>query len=87
MGARRKAREMVLQMLYEHDVSGTEPQEMFRRSDDLQTASEGIQDFTRRLVSGTLLHREDLDALISRQADHWRTLLASLNAVLREARE
>src|SRR4029434_7905940 len=53
-------------------VSGTAPQEMFRRSDDLKNASEGIQDFTRRLVSGTLLHREDLDALISRQADHWR---------------
>ncbi len=72
MGARRKARELALQMLYEYDVSGTEPQEMFRRSDDLKNAPEGIQDFTRRLVSGTLLHREDLDALISRQADHWR---------------
>ena len=47
MGARRKARELALQMLYEHDVSGTEPQEMFLRSDDLQKAPEGIQDFTR----------------------------------------
>ena len=72
MGARRKARELALQMLYENDVSGTEPQEMFRRSDDLQKAPEGIRDFTQRLVSGTLLHREDLDAIISRQADHWR---------------
>ncbi len=52
MGARRKARELALQMLYEYDVSGTEPQEMFRRSDDLQNAPEGIADFTRRLVSG-----------------------------------
>ena len=72
MGARRKARELALQMLYEHDVSGTEAQEMFRRSEDLQKAPEGIQDFTRRLVSGTLDHREDLDAMISKQADHWR---------------
>jgi len=60
VGARRKARELALQMLYEHDVSGTEPQEMFRRSDDLQSAPEGIADFTRRLVSGTLSHRNDL---------------------------
>jgi N utilization substance protein B len=72
MGARRKARELALQMLYEHDVSGTEPQEMFLRSDDLQKAPEGIQDFTRRLVSGTLSHQEDLDVIISRQAEHWR---------------
>ena len=43
MGARRKARELALQMLYEHDVSGTEPQEMFRRSDDLKNAPEGIR--------------------------------------------
>ena len=72
MGARRKARELALQMLYEYDVSGTEPQEMFQRSDDLQAAPEGIRDFTRRLVSGTLTHRKDLDEIISRQADHWR---------------
>ena len=72
MGQRRKARELALQMLYEHDVSGTEPQEMFRRSDELRQASESIQDFARRLVSGTLRHREDLDAIISRQADNWR---------------
>ena len=72
MGARRKARELALQMLYEHDVSGTEPAEMFNRSDEMQKSPEGIQDFTRRLVNGTLLHRNDLDEIISRQADHWR---------------
>jgi transcription antitermination protein NusB len=72
MGARRKARELALQMLYENDVSGTAPQEMFLRNDDLQKASDSIRDFTQRLVSGTLMHREDLDAIISRQADHWR---------------
>jgi len=36
MGARRKARELALQMLFENDVAGTDPQEMFRRSADLQ---------------------------------------------------
>ncbi|MEP6993801.1 MAG: transcription antitermination factor NusB [Acidobacteriota bacterium] len=72
MGARRKARELALQMLYEHDMSGTTPSEMFLRSDDLKKSPEGIQDFTMRLVSGTLTHRDDLDAIISHQADHWR---------------
>jgi N utilization substance protein B len=72
VGARRKARELALQMLYEHDVSGTDPSEMFRRSDEMQKSPEGIQDFTRRLVNGTLTHRNDLDEIISRQADHWR---------------
>src|SRR5262249_15737654 len=72
MGARRKARELALQMLYENDVSGTAPDEMFRRSDDLRKASPPLRDFRERLVSGTLAHRDDLDAIISRQADHWR---------------
>ena len=72
MGARRKARELALQMLFENDIAGTEPREMFRRSSDLQSVPEGIRSFAERLVSGTLEHREDLDALISRQAVHWR---------------
>jgi N utilization substance protein B len=45
---------------------------MFERSADLRKAPEGLQDFTRHLVAGTLEHRGELDAIISRQADHWR---------------
>ena len=74
MGARRKARELALQMLFEHDVAGTAPGDMFQRSDDLRNAPEGLRDFTQRLVSGTLEHRDALDAIISRQADHWRLM-------------
>jgi N utilization substance protein B len=61
-------------MLFEHDVTGTAPAEMFRRYEDFQTASAGTRSFTERLVAGTLEHREALDALISRQADHWRLM-------------
>jgi N utilization substance protein B len=74
LGARRKARELALQMLFEHDVAGTTPDDMFNRSEDLRRASDGIRDFTKRLVSGTLEHRDSLDAMISRQADHWRLM-------------
>jgi N utilization substance protein B len=74
VGARRKARELALQMLFENDVAGTSPADMFQRSTDLQNVSEGLRNFTKRLVAGTLEHRETLDALISRQADHWRLM-------------
>jgi N utilization substance protein B len=74
VGARRKARELALQMLFEHDVTGTTPDDMFQRSEDLKNAPEGIRDFTKRLVAGTLEHRDALDAMISRQADHWRLM-------------
>jgi len=72
MGARRKARELALQMLFENDIAGTDPHEMFRRFADLDSAPEGIRAFAERLVSGTLRHRDDLDELISKQADNWR---------------
>ncbi len=72
MGARRKARELALQMLYENDVAGTAAGEMFERSEDLHKATPALRDFTERLVVGTLANRESLDAIISRQADHWR---------------
>jgi len=72
MGARRKARELALQMLYENDVAGTEPGEMFARFGGLRTATETTRSFAERLVTGTLRHRKDLDALISKQAEHWR---------------
>jgi transcription antitermination protein NusB len=72
MGARRKARELALQMLYENDVAGTAPAEMFGRSEELRKAPQGLRDFTERLVSGTLENRQKLDEIISRQADHWR---------------
>jgi N utilization substance protein B len=59
-------------MLYENDVAGTPPSEMFGRSEELRKATPGLRDFTERLVSGTLKNRETLDAIISKQADHWR---------------
>jgi len=72
MGARRKARELALQMLFENDIAGTAPAEMFRRNAELQKAPDGIREFTERLVEGTLEHRERIDDIITRQADHWR---------------
>jgi N utilization substance protein B len=72
MGARRKARELALQMLFENDVAGTSTDEMFRRNADLQKAPAAMREFTERLVAGTLENRTELDEVITRQADHWR---------------
>ncbi|HXM79105.1 MAG TPA: transcription antitermination factor NusB [Thermoanaerobaculia bacterium] len=72
MGARRKARELALQMLFENDVTGTSATEMFQRNAELLKAPPGIRDFTERLVAGTLEKRQSLDEIITKQADHWR---------------
>ena len=67
MGARRKARELALQMLFENDVAGTRADEMFRRSPDLQKAPAALRDFTERhaetfFEAGSLLLIAGIDA-------------------------
>ncbi len=72
MGSRRRARELALQMLFENDMSGTAPEEMFMQFQEWNQAAESTRDYAKKLVVGTLSHRKEIDALITRQADHWR---------------
>jgi N utilization substance protein B len=72
MGARRRARELALQMLFENDLTGTAPEDMFSHFQEWRHAAESTKDFAKKLVVGTLSHRLEIDALIARQAAHWR---------------
>jgi N utilization substance protein B len=68
MGARREARELALQALYQLDVTG-EGQSLFwthfPERDDVMV-------FARELVDGVGEHRERIDALITESSQHWR---------------
>jgi N utilization substance protein B len=72
MGSRRRARELALQMLFENDLTGAPPEEMFLHFQEWRHAAESTRDYARRLVIGTLEHRPEIDGLITRQADNWR---------------
>jgi len=72
MGSRRRARELALQMLFENDLTGTPPDEMFRHFQEWRHAADATREYAKRLVVGTLDHRAELDLLITRQAEHWR---------------
>jgi transcription antitermination protein NusB len=75
MGARRKARECALQMLFAADVAGTRGDQLARTfwselSDgDLEP---GAQEFATRLAMGTLAHLDEVDEHIRSRAEHWR---------------
>ncbi len=68
MGIRRNARELALQMLYASDFqpAGTPPAPFWARMEPAAWA------FASRLVDGALARREEIDALISGQAENWR---------------
>lgn len=72
MSTRRRAREIVLQLLYEADVNGTRDAgeaKKFIRS-RLQ-GRKGLTEFADRLLQGTLQHRSDIDARLTKLANHW----------------
>jgi transcription antitermination protein NusB len=71
-GRRRKARELALQLLYQNDLAGTRPEEMFVRTGEYVDAAPEVKEYASRLVLGTLEHRDELDAKLSERSEHWR---------------
>ena len=71
-GRRRKSRELALQLLYQNDLAGTPPEEMFQRTEEYVLARPEVQEYAQRLVTGTLSRRDELDAKLSERSEHWR---------------
>jgi N utilization substance protein B len=71
-GRRRKSRELALQLLYQNDLAGTEPEEMFLRTDEYSGARPDVQEYASRLLLGTLACKDELDAKLSERSEHWR---------------
>jgi transcription antitermination protein NusB len=72
MGARRKARELALQMLYQHDMSGNPPDMIVSTFEDLQKSKPNTREFAIRVFKGTIEHMAKIDDMIVAQADNWR---------------
>ena len=73
-GARRKAREFVLQLLYQLDydpdtVDLAQRLELFWQENKCQPS---VKSFAEELVRGTLAHLEPIDQMISRLAVNWK---------------
>lgn len=71
MKVRRQARILALQVLYEVDLVGHDPEQVLaRHTEEEPLPPEGVQ-FARQLISGVLEERERLDAIIHRIAPEW----------------
>jgi len=70
-GARRKARALALQALYEIDSVGHKTEEVVTRLLADETLSEENAVFTRELVSGVIQNKETIDQNIRRFAPAW----------------
>ncbi|HEX9985157.1 MAG TPA: transcription antitermination factor NusB [Thermoanaerobaculia bacterium] len=72
MGARRKARELALQMLFQYDMSGNKPEMIIGTFEELQKSKPNTREFAVKIFNGTIAHMTDLDDMIQSQAENWR---------------
>jgi transcription antitermination protein NusB len=71
MKARRKARIVALQVLYELDCTTHQPGAVFSRSAEDNKLPDTLMEFTRQLIFGVLENRTHLDEWIARFAPEW----------------
>ncbi len=72
MGARRKGRELALQMLYQWDVTREPVESVIESSSELQGAGDAAREFASRLVEGTVERVEEIDKILIETSEHWR---------------
>ena len=72
MIGRRRAREIVLQVLYEDDQNPDRtPEAADRFLTSRLSGDEEMIDFARALVAGVRKHKAEIDALLVERADNW----------------
>ncbi len=72
MGARRRAREIALQVLYQRELNRLGVEEalnLFRNNFEVWKEA---MDFSERLVKGVEEHRKDLDRVIEHYSSNWK---------------
>ena len=72
MGARRKARELALQMLYQFDLSSNPPRQIVDTFEELQKSKPNTREFAVKIFHGTVENLAKIDEMIAAQADNWR---------------
>lgn len=72
MSTRRRAREIVLQLLYEADINDSrESDERRRFIRSRMQGRKGLTNFACELLEGTLKHRDEIDEQLTALATHW----------------
>ncbi|MBI1950192.1 MAG: transcription antitermination factor NusB [Acidobacteria bacterium] len=72
MGARRRAREYALQMLYQAEASGVPMQEVAASFWGDREIPQDVRAFAERLASGTVGAQHESDALLTGSLENWR---------------
>ena len=72
MGERRLGREFALQILYQIDVGGCRKEEALSTFWEGKNPPDSARAFAESLVSSTLEHVDEIDAILREGLEHWR---------------
>ena len=73
MGARRRARECALQMLFSYDVARPSIEELLETYwGEMAEAAEEVRNFANELAVGTVNHLDEIDERNRLRTEHWR---------------
>jgi N utilization substance protein B len=71
MGTRRKARELAMQLLYQHDLAKIDPEEAMSLFWEHYPVNAEVREFCTQLVLGTLDRLTIIDELLSEASENW----------------
>ncbi len=72
MAARRKSRELALQMLFQWELGGHPPEQVVSTFLAGKKIDTEVESFARALFEGAVSEVASLDQLVSQHAEHWR---------------
>ncbi|MBT3181317.1 MAG: transcription antitermination factor NusB [Deltaproteobacteria bacterium] len=72
MGSRRKARECILQMLYQYDLVGSSANDVIRNYWSSNNADDDIRIFSNEMLSGIVKDIESIDKRIADNSTNWK---------------
>jgi transcription antitermination protein NusB len=83
MGIRRKGRELALQALYQIEITGDASMAAVDLFLNHFEGNPEAKEFARRLVSGVISQRMEIDGIIQRCTEHWKLMrLAKVDLVI-----
>src|SRR5262249_4734300 len=74
MTRRSRAREVALQLLYQHDLNPKVGRPTVQRFVQERLADAALGAFCLALFDGTLAHRDEIDRLLGAAAENWRVV-------------
>ena len=71
MRKRTQAREFALQILYQIDLTGGNPREIFRDFWQENPNAPEVREFAEMVVSGTVERQKEIDEVLARYTENW----------------